>query len=283
MSTDCSAPRDGLDSARRDAPPRQAAAVVALHRLARLVACLARLYVYARAIAPRLPDEWRARDMHRWAGRLLAALDVAVQVRGHRPAADAPLLVVANHISWLDSYAINTVTQARFVAKSEVGGWPVVGAVARAFGTFFIKRHSCRAAARTAAALAEALVAGTPVAAFPEGTTSRGRELLWFYPAMFQAAVWSGARVQPVAIRYRDGCGRRTDAPAYVGDLSVLDSVRRLMREPRVTAELVFCAPIDPSGRTRRELAALARSAIAAALRLAEDGAAAAAPLRRAA
>ncbi len=98
---------------------------------------------------------------------------------------------------------------------------------------------------------------------------------------MFQAAVWSGARVQPVAVRYCDRNGRRTDAPAYVDDVSVLDSVRRIAREPGLIAELIFCAPIDPAGRTRRELAALARQAIVTALAL--DDAVAPTSVRRAA
>lgn len=250
-------------------------------RLIRLLACLAGLYLHARVAAPRLSAARRRAETPRRAGKLLAALDVEVRVRGHRPDPAAPLLVVANHISWLDSYAVSTVIPARFVAKAEVATWPIIGAVAGAFDTFFLRRGSCRAAARLVAVLAEALRAGEPVAAFPESTTSTGEGLLPFYPAMFQAAVRSGAPVQPVAICYRDAEGRRTSAPAYVGDMSVLDSVRRVLRAPRVIAELVFCAPLEPSGRTRRELAALARDAIGAALAL--DHAGAPLPVRRAA
>jgi 1-acyl-sn-glycerol-3-phosphate acyltransferase len=104
------------------------------------------------------------------------------------------------------------------------------------------------------------------VAAFPEGTTSEGDRLLRFYPAMFQAAVLSGAPVQPVAIRYRAADGTATRAAAYVGDMTVLDSLTRLLREPRLTAELIFCAPLDSAGQNRKQLAAAARDAIGAAL-----------------
>jgi 1-acyl-sn-glycerol-3-phosphate acyltransferase len=235
-------------------------------RLTRLLILLLRLYLDARLRVPGLPAEHRRRAAQRWARRMLRTLRVEVRARGHVPAPGAPLLLVANHVSWLDSYALNTVSAARFVAKSEVCGWPLIGPIAVGFGTFFLKRGCYRAAARMVGGLAEVLCAAQPVGVFPEGTTSEGNGLLRFYPAMFQAAVLSGARVQPVAVRYRGADGAPTGAAAYVGDMSVLDSIRRLLREPGLTAELVFCAPLDPSGRTRRELAALTRAAIAAAL-----------------
>jgi 1-acyl-sn-glycerol-3-phosphate acyltransferase len=282
MSIDCVAPPESVLRADRmvGMPTSHG---VQLKRWTRLLACLAQLYVYARQVLGGRAAAG-ADDRRRWARRLLAALDVDVRLRGHVPAPDAPLLLVANHISWLDSYALNSATHASFVAKAEIAHWPVIGPIARAFDTLFLRRGSCRAAARMAAAVAAALARGTPIGVFPEGTTSWGDGLLPFYAAMFQAAVWSGARVQPVAIRYSDARGRRTDAPAYVDDVSVLESLRRITREPCLSVELVFCAPIDPAGRTRRQLAALARQAIAAALAL-DDGdvTVAPTPLRRAA
>jgi 1-acyl-sn-glycerol-3-phosphate acyltransferase len=253
-----------------------------LLRLTRLLILLLHLYLDARFRVPHLPAAHRRRVTQRWARRMLHTLRIEVRARGHVPAPGAPLLLVANHVSWLDSYALNTLSAARFVAKSEVCEWPLIGSIAAGFGTFFLKRGCYRAAARMVGGLAEVLCAAQPVGVFPEGTTSAGDGLLRFYPAMFQAAVLSGARVQPVAIRYRAADGAPTGAAAYVGDMSVLDSTRRLLREPRLTAELVFCAPLDPGGRTRRELAALTRAAIAAALGL-EDDAVGPTSLRRAA
>jgi 1-acyl-sn-glycerol-3-phosphate acyltransferase len=242
---------------------------------------LLRLYVVARCIVPRRSAAARRRLTRRWAHAMLRPLRLEVRARGHLPASDTPLLLVANHSSWLDIYALNTVSAARFVAKSEVGEWPLVGTIAARFGTFFLQRGSFRAAARMVGALTDALCDAHPVAVFPEGTTSAGDRVLPFYPAMFQAAVRSGAAVQPVAIRYRAADGTATRAAAYVGDMSIADSLRLLLREPRLTAELIFCAPLAPAGLTRKQLAAQAHAAIAAAL--AGDGAVRRSPLRRAA
>jgi 1-acyl-sn-glycerol-3-phosphate acyltransferase len=97
---------------------------------------------------------------------------------------------------------------------------------------------------------------------------------------MFQAAVLTGARVQPVALRYRDLTGRRSEAAPYVGAMSILDSLRLLVREPGLTVDVIFCPPIDPHGLGRRELATRSRAAIAGALGLADADPT---PVRRAA
>lgn len=267
MWTVCSAP-----------PERRTAMAVRALRALHLSAHVLRMWVAAWALARATPT-LRTPLVRRWSRALLRALAVELRVHGTPPSGDAALWI-ANHVSWIDSYAINAVVPARFVAKAEVATWPVIGAVARAFGTIFIVRGSCRSAARTVGQLASALCRGEPVAAFPESTTSDGRDLLPFYPAMFQAAVLSGARVQPVALCYRDAAGRPTDAAAYVGDMSILDSLRLLLRNQRLRVDVHLCAPIDPHGLSRRELAARAREAIAAALGIAS---AIDQPLRRAA
>jgi 1-acyl-sn-glycerol-3-phosphate acyltransferase len=238
-------------------------------RLLRLVAHLARMWLAARVVAPRLTDAQRRRLIYRCAARMLSTLQVDVRIRGELPPGSRPVLLVANHISWLDTYAVHTVNAARFVAKSEVGTWPIIGTIAANFGTVFLERGSFRAAARTVGTLAQALCDGQAVAVFPESTTSTGSGVLRFYPAMFEAAVRSGARVQPVAIRYRTAAGQPSTAAAFVGEMSVVDSLRRILREPRLVSELTFCAPIDPRGQTRKQLAAAARTAIAAALDIA--------------
>jgi 1-acyl-sn-glycerol-3-phosphate acyltransferase len=237
-------------------------------RVARLAGLLVQMWLAARLAAPHVGEWRRARLVQHWSRRVLRALGVEVVVRGTPPRRDEPTLLVANHVSWLDSYAVHTVAAAHFVAKSEVASWPIIGTIAARFGTVFMRRGSCRAAARTVGALAQLLCQGRSVAAFPEATTSDGGGLLPFYPAMFQSAVLTGARVHPVAIRYRDASGARTELANFVGQTSVLDSLRNILSARRLLVELTFCPPIDPNRLTRRELAAFSRGAIAAALGL---------------
>jgi 1-acyl-sn-glycerol-3-phosphate acyltransferase len=227
-------------------------------RAARLARHLGSAYASAVLRTPRLEPAGRRRLVADLAREMLDVLEVRLIVRG-APPAGAPALVVANHVSWLDMYVLNAVAGARFVAKSEVQGWPGFGTIADRFGTFFIVRGSYRDAARVRTAAARALAGGERVAVFPEGTTTDGTTVGHFYPALFQSAIDAGAPVQPVAIRYLDACGRRSHAPVFVGDTTILESLTQVLRQPWLAAEVTFGPALPPAGRTRRELAELAR------------------------
>ena len=224
------------------------------------------LWMAGRFVAPRLDEEGRQRLSCRLAGRTIAILGVQMIRSGETPATTEPMLVVANHVSWLDVYVLNASRPLRFVAKSETRTWPVIGTIADRFDSFFIVRGSCRDAARVKTRIATALRAGQSVAVFPEATTTSGHQVKPFYAAMFQAAIDAGVRVQPVAIRYPGADGRPNPAAAFIDDMAFSTSLLRVVREPLLRAELRFGAPLSVAGRTRRELAATAHQVIAEAL-----------------
>ena len=219
--------------------------------------------------APRLGPAGRRALAAHFAREMLDVLEVRLHVRG-TPREGTPALVVANHVSWLDMYVLNAVAGARFVAKSEVQGWPFFGTIATRFDTFFIVRGSYRDAARMRTAVAHALRQGERVVVFPEGTTTDGTTIGRFFPALFQAAIDARAPVQPVALRYRDAHGGPSSAPVFVGDTTALASVRQVLREPVLSAEAILGPSLDSAGRTRRELAEQARGWIVGALGMAE-------------
>jgi 1-acyl-sn-glycerol-3-phosphate acyltransferase len=227
---------------------------------------LAGIGVAAAFSLPRLgPAERRARARE-FSRRFLEALGLRVLVRGEPPAETVAVLLAANHVSWLDVFAVASVSAAPFVAKGEVRRWPIVPRIAALFDTLFIERTSLRDTARAKGEVAAKLGNGSAVTIFPESTTSDGAVLGRFYPALFQAAVETGAAMQPVAIRYRDAEGLPTAAPAFLGDMTIVDSLRRILAERAIVVELTFCRPLAATGRSRRELAAAAHAAIAAAL-----------------
>ncbi len=201
----------------------------------------------------------------RWARRTLRIFNVCVAVRGLPVERDRPVMLVANHISWLDLYLLSALCPPRFIAKSELADAPVLGTIARRLGSIFIRRGSLRDAHRVKGEAATALRAGDPVGVFPEGTTSDGTRLRFFYPALFQAAIDAGATVQPVAIRYHHENGQPNTAPAYHDDVTLLQSIRAVLREPRLRVEITFCQPLS-ARFTRRELAHRSRRLIAEAL-----------------
>lgn len=226
------------------------------------------LATWARGVGRKalLQEQERKQAIALWAKAMLESLNVRVRIRGRRSAVEQPALIVANHVSWLDICVLASVSGARFVAKSEVRRWPLIGGAARRFGSLFHIRGHFRDAARIKDRASAALRSGDSVAVFPEGTTSAGLAVWTFYPAMLQAAIDASAVVQPVSIRYLSPDGAPNHAPAFLDDMTLAESIRRVLREPEIVAELVMGEPLSPIGRTRRQLAGLARQFIADSL-----------------
>jgi len=173
------------------------------------------------------------------------------------------VLVVANHISWLDILVLHAARHCRFVSKSDVKHWPLIGALATGSGTLFIERSSRRDAMRVVHHMAEALRAGEVVAVFPEGTTSDGIHLLPFHANLIQAAISADAPVVPVALRFVDTLsGQVSLAPCYIDDDTLLVSLWRTLRAPGITAVVSYGVPQFAAGRERRAWARELREAI---------------------
>ena len=201
---------------------------------------------------PRLSQEQRELRVQVWSRELLARLGIRLEVRG-AATLPGPLLLVANHISWLDITALHAARFCRFVSKADVQRWPLIGLLASGVGTLFIQRESRRDAMRVVHHMADSLRAGDVLAVFPEGTTSDGLDLLPFHANLLQAAIAADAPVQPVALQFVDTrSGRRSLAPCYVGDDTLLGSVWRTVRAPGVTVRITFGEPQPAQGRERR-------------------------------
>lgn len=215
----------------------------------------------------------RRRAVGRWSARLLAVLNVMPSVRGAPPgSAERAAVLVANHVSWLDIQLIHSVWQVRFIAKSEVRRWPLIGWLSARTGTLFIERGKNRHAVRINQSIHAAFRKGDAVGVFAEGTTTDGTELTRFHASLLQPAVDEGAMVYPVALRYLDEAGNINVNASYVGDATLMESLRMIFGERTIRAELNFLPAIDAVGKTRRELAAQTQTAIAAALNLPVSG-----------
>jgi 1-acyl-sn-glycerol-3-phosphate acyltransferase len=225
------------------------------------------------ALFPLYGHSRRSRAVSRWSARLLAIVNVKPSVQGAPPAiANRAAVLVANHVSWLDIQLIHSVWQVRFVAKSEVRLWPLIGWLSARTGTLFIERGKNRHAARINQSIHAAFQQGHAIGVFPEGTTTDGKELTRFHASLLQPAVDERAMVYPVALRYLDESGNVNVNASYVGDTTLMESMRMIFAEKAIRAELIFLPAIDATGKTRRELAAQTQSAIAAALNLPVSG-----------
>jgi 1-acyl-sn-glycerol-3-phosphate acyltransferase len=217
-------------------------------------------------VFPLVSDARRRALVKRWSGRLLRILAVEARVEGEFGGHGGNVLVVANHISWLDIFVLNAVHPVRFVAKSELAKWPVLSRMFQGAGTVFIERERRRDTHRVNHQMARVLAGGDVVAIFPEGTTTDGTDVLPFKSSLLQPIVEADGHVQPVAIRYRTPDGAIAMAPAYVGDTSFAESFWMVCGERRITVHLHARPALPARVGHRRELARAAEASIRTAL-----------------
>ena len=220
--------------------------------------------VYILLRFPSLSQERRDLRVQVWAANMLARLGVALDIVGTPPAI-GPMLLVANHISWLDIVVLHAARHCRFVSKSDVKHWPLVGTLATGAGTLYIERESRRDAMRVVHHMGQALKDGDILAIFPEGTTGDGKALLPFHANLIQAAISAHAPVQPVALQFVDGrTGLPSQAMSYIGDESLLGSLWRTLCARQLRAVVRYGVPQLADGRDRRTWARDLHAAIAA-------------------
>lgn len=216
---------------------------------------------------PFLKPARRMAHVGRWSARMLRALGIRLEAQGR--VHPGPVLLVANHISWVDILAVNAVYPARFVSKADVKHWPFLGWLVACGGTLFIERERKRDALRVVHQIAQALQLGDVVAVFPEGTTGDGHGLLPFHANLLQAAIATETPVQPVVLSYRDAAGAVSQAPSYVGETSLAKSLWSTVTADKLVARVVVENAQGARHADRRALAEHLRETILG--RLQED------------
>lgn len=247
--------------------------LVALFRTARFVLHL--MYGLTLAISyPWLRGTLQRRILQRWSSDLLSIFGIKVQMHGGDDTGTIRHgLIVTNHISWLDVFILNSVIPMRFVAKSEVRRWPVIGWLCARAQTLFIERGKARSAARINVQLVELLKRGECLAVFPEGTTTDGAQVAHFHSSLLQPAIDAGAPLYPIAIRYQNKHGQRSDAAAYIDELSFGASLWQILCAQDLQVRLIVTPPLDTQDSDRRALTRNAHRHISSALLALENSA----------
>jgi 1-acyl-sn-glycerol-3-phosphate acyltransferase len=238
-----------------------------VYKLLRLILHLFAGLATCALVFPFVDAAGREQRVKAWSSRLLGLCGVQLVVR--EVANSAPpnaALIIANHISWLDIFVINSVQPCRFVAKSDIRDWPLIGWLCEKAGTIFIARGRQRDVRRIYEGLVATIRAGERVAFFPEGTTGMQGAVLPFHASLFEAAIEAGVPIQPYALRYTDAAGNLHPATEFIGDMTFGQSVMAILNGGKIQAELIVSPPIDSSNEHRRDLAAKARHAVGTTL-----------------
>jgi len=205
-----------------------------------------------------------AQAIQKWMRQGCQILGLDIQVNGI--VSSRAVMMVANHISWLDIVGLAASSPVTFVSKSDLKHWPIVGALAKFSGTVFIQRGSLFSMHDTLTNLVDILERGRKTIFFPEGTTTTGETVKKFHSGLFETAYIADCQVQPVAIRYyRGGKQDRVISP-YVDDDHFLKHLWRLLLEGDVSLHIDFLDEIRAEKNDRREVARLCRSRISAFL-----------------
>ena len=201
---------------------------------------------------PQLNPQQREARVQVWASQLLRIWDIELEVRG-KPVLLGPALLVCNHISWLDIVVIHATRHCRFVSKSELREWPLIGTLATGAGTLYIERENRKDAMRMVKEMAGALKDGDVLAVFPEGTTGDGLDMLPFHANLIQSAIDGDAPIQPLALQYLDArSGEISMAARFVGDDTLVESIWSTLNSTGLRAIVNFGEIEVADGRDRR-------------------------------
>ncbi|MDV2968577.1 1-acyl-sn-glycerol-3-phosphate acyltransferase [Nitratireductor aquimarinus] len=229
---------------------------------------------------PLLSDRIVPRLWHRLTLRMLG---VRVRMEGS-PAKDRPLMIVANHVSWLDILVLGSLDGVHFIAKSEMRKWPILGTFARQQRSVFVERERRRSSPEQAREIAERLADGDPMVLFAEGTTGDGNRVLPFKSTLFGAAQLALASdradsvtLQPVALIYVSKGGLRLDrreraAISWIGDTDLLPNLITLWQSRPIDIDVRYGDPIPFLAKgdrktVTREAEAQVRAMLTAGLR----------------
>lgn len=216
--------------------------------------------------APQARQRWRRAVMRRWCAALCRAFAVRIEVVGTPPR--GAVLLVANHLSYLDIPVLGACLDTAFVSKAEIADWPVIGGLARQFDTVFLMRERKRHLPQVNEQIARKLAAGTGIVVFPEGTSTRGDGVLPFRPSLLATAAEVGLDVWTASLSYRTAPG---DPPAsthvcWWGDAPFVPHAWALAQLERIDALLVF-APAPERDGDRKALAEKLWRSVAARFR----------------
>ena len=211
---------------------------------------------------PQLTPLQREARVQAWAMQLLRVWEIDLEVRG-RPVVVGPALLVCNHISWLDILVIHATRHCRFVAKSELREWPLIGTLATGAGTLYIERENRKDALRMVKEMACALKDGDVLAVFPEGTTGDGIDLLPFHANLIQSAIEANAPIQTLALQFVDATTHQISMAAkFVGDDTLVQSIWSTLNAQNLKAVVNFGELQTADGRDRRAWAQALREDI---------------------
>jgi 1-acyl-sn-glycerol-3-phosphate acyltransferase len=197
---------------------------------------------------------WRNFMVRTWAKMVAKILGLHFHVKGRPP--QSPFFLVSNHLSYLDIIAFFTQVHCTFVAKAEVKSWPFLGILAKSAGTLFINRNSKKDIPRVNALIEQAMRESGGIIIFPEGTSTKGNEVLPFKPSLMEFAAKKNFPVSYATIHYHTA---PSNPPAdlsvcWWGDMTFGGHFFDLLKLSKIEVTVEF-GPVTVQGSDRKTMA----------------------------
>ncbi len=209
------------------------------------------------------PRRWVPMLFHRAVARII---DLRITIEGE-PSKQRPILILANHVSWLDITALGTIMPLSFIAKSEIENWPLFGLMAKLQRSIFVDRNRRTRTMENSEAIAERLEEGDPIILFAEATTSDGNRILPFRSSLVgaaRAAILSDSpttqvHIQPVSVAYNRSDGLPTGRMGrarigWYGDMEIAGHILSVLRGGALDVTIRFGEVMTDDGVANRKV-----------------------------
>lgn len=156
-----------------------------------------------------------------------------------------PLMLVANHSSYLDIFVLGSLLPLSFTPKIEIRSWPLVGFMCVLGDCVFIERRPTDMQ-RAQGEMEARLRANKVLALFPEGTTGDGYHVKPFKSGFLKLVEAHDLPVQPVVVAYTHVgetplSAATREQVAWIGEASFVVHFLRLLRFPYVQVTARLC------------------------------------------
>ena len=183
---------------------------------------------------------WRQLIFKLWSASFVKISKMKIEIIGTPP--KPPFFLVCNHLGYADIPALRYVVDGVFVAKGEIQGWFLAGKMVGNIGNIFIDRKNNRDIPRAAQEIIKKLDDGEGVMIFPEGTSTKGEDVLPFNSSFLEFAAKTDLPVSYCAISYKTPAGEipASEAVCWWDETVLIDHMLRLFSIEEYVATINF-------------------------------------------
>lgn len=154
-----------------------------------------------------------------------------------------PRLIVANHMSYLDILAVNSLFPAVNITSIEMKESSFIGLISKLAITIFIERRNRNNIQQELSTVRKHLLQNHQLALYPEGTSTDGSQILKFKRSFFDPAIDTKTPILPLCLRYESIDGepfspKNADRVCWYGKMDFFPHLMGILRTREVVLNI---------------------------------------------